>query len=163
MRIRHSTSALDERIELQMTPMIDIVFQLLIFFIFSFKIAGQEGDFTINMPPEGVPSGVNLDQTPPIAVRLEADQAGALTSITMGDAPIASFSELQLAIIDVIGDERGPGSRQETTEVVLDCDYQLRYEHVIEAMSAVSGYVDDQGSLVTLAEKVRFAPPRSPD
>lgn len=38
------------KVELMMTPMIDIVFQLLIFFIMSFKIAAQEGDFNIKMP-----------------------------------------------------------------------------------------------------------------
>lgn len=33
-----------------MTPMIDIVFQLLVFFIMTFKIVSQEGDFHIKMP-----------------------------------------------------------------------------------------------------------------
>ena len=37
MRIRHGATTLD-KIELQMTPMIDIVFQLNIFFLFTFKI-----------------------------------------------------------------------------------------------------------------------------
>jgi biopolymer transport protein ExbD len=162
MKIRHSTGALDDKIELQMTPMIDIVFQLLIFFIFTFKIAGQEGDFTINMPPEGIPSSIDMNQVPPIEVRLEADASGALRAITMGEAAVDSFEDLQLNIIEMIGDERGPGSRQETAEVILDCDYSLRYEHVIQAMSAVSGYVNEEGAIVKLAEKVRFAPPRQP-
>ena len=35
MKIRHTTGSGQEKIELQMTPMIDIVFQLLIFFIMS--------------------------------------------------------------------------------------------------------------------------------
>jgi biopolymer transport protein ExbD len=38
-------SRVPNKVELNMTPMIDIVFQLLIFFIMSFKIAAQEGDF----------------------------------------------------------------------------------------------------------------------
>ncbi len=36
-----------------MTPMIDIVFLLLVFFLFSFKIVVQEGDFNIRMPVAG--------------------------------------------------------------------------------------------------------------
>jgi biopolymer transport protein ExbD len=40
----------NDKIELQMTPMIDIVFQLLVFFIMTFKIVSQEGDFNIKMP-----------------------------------------------------------------------------------------------------------------
>ncbi len=33
-----------------MTPMIDVVFQLLIFFMLTLKIIAPEGDFNINMP-----------------------------------------------------------------------------------------------------------------
>lgn len=39
-----------EEIKLQMTAMIDIVFQLLVFFIMTFKITALEGDFQVNMP-----------------------------------------------------------------------------------------------------------------
>ena len=50
MKIRHTTSSGQDKIELQMTPMIDIVFQLLVFFIMTFKIVSQEGDFNVKMP-----------------------------------------------------------------------------------------------------------------
>ena len=50
MKIRHTTSSGSERIVLQMTPMIDVVFQLLVFFIFTFRIVAQEGDFHVKMP-----------------------------------------------------------------------------------------------------------------
>ena len=40
----------EAKVEMQMTPMIDIVFQLLTFFIMSFKIVAAEGDFDIKMP-----------------------------------------------------------------------------------------------------------------
>ena len=50
MKIRHTTGSGQDKIELQMTPMIDIVFQLLIFFIMTFKIVSMEGDFNIKMP-----------------------------------------------------------------------------------------------------------------
>ncbi len=53
MRIRKTGSGLGDKIELQMTPMIDVVFQLLIFFMFTFKIATQEGDFNVKMPIAG--------------------------------------------------------------------------------------------------------------
>ena len=45
----------NEKIELQMTPMIDIVFQLLVFFIMTFNVVAQEGDFNIRMPAIGAP------------------------------------------------------------------------------------------------------------
>ena len=36
--------------EMDITPMIDIVFLLLIFFMLTLKILAPEGDFNINMP-----------------------------------------------------------------------------------------------------------------
>ena len=50
MKFRHIGKSAESKIELQMTPMIDVVFQLLVFFLFTFRIATQEGDFNIKMP-----------------------------------------------------------------------------------------------------------------
>jgi biopolymer transport protein ExbD len=49
MKVRNSGGK-NEKVEIPMTPMIDIVFQLLVFFIMTFKIVSQEGDFNIKMP-----------------------------------------------------------------------------------------------------------------
>ena len=38
------------KVPIDMTPMIDIVFQLLTFFVMTLKIATSEGDFNIKMP-----------------------------------------------------------------------------------------------------------------
>ena len=73
------------------------------------------------------------------------------------------MDSLRNEIIAIIGDDRGPGSIQETAEVELDCDYGLNYEHVIEAITAVSGYIDDNDNVVKLVEKIKFAPPRASD
>ena len=40
----------DAKVEMQMTPMIDIVFQLLTFFIMTFKIIAAECDSDIKLP-----------------------------------------------------------------------------------------------------------------
>lgn len=40
----------NEEIKLSMTPMIDIVFQLLVFFIMTYKVTTMEGDYNIRMP-----------------------------------------------------------------------------------------------------------------
>ena len=83
MKIRNTNKSTG-KIELQMTPMIDIVFQLLVFFIMSFKIASVEGDFNIKMPlgapREGVP---DPHQLPPIKLKLSANSSGQLTKIQL--------------------------------------------------------------------------------
>ena len=162
MRVRN-VQRRSEEVELQMTPMIDIVFQLLIFFIMTFKIAAPEGDFNIKMPlvapSEGIPP---VEVLPPIKVRLTARSSGALNQIEFGNRSLGrDFGALRQAVIDMLGDEPGP-SVVENTEVELDCDYHLRYEYVVEAITAVSGYVDPDGRIVKVVEKIKFAPPRPP-
>ena len=162
MRIRHSTSSgAKDKIELQMTPMIDIVFQLLVFFIMTFKIVSQEGDFNIRMPlaapTEGNPE--EQDTVPPIKIRLRAGNDGTLVGIIMNDTiSVDGMTDLRNRIIGVVGEEGGPA--QQEAEVELDCDPNLHYVHVIEAVTAVSGYIQND-EIVHLVEKIKFAPPRT--
>jgi biopolymer transport protein ExbD len=164
MRVRNVGGMKDDKVEVQMTPMIDIVFQLLVFFIMTFKIVSQEGDFNIKMPLSAPSSGPPPEELlPPMKVRLIASPSGELAQIKLNDNNFnVDFTRLHDYIISLIGDERGPGSVQESAEVELDCDYNLKYEYVIEAVTAVSGYVDADGNIVKLVEKIKFSPPRAP-
>ena len=161
MKIRHADRR--EQITLQMTPMIDIVFQLLIFFVFTFKIVLPEGDFNIRMPAA---SGESADpsETPVIRVRLRAGENRNLAAVELGDTPLTGdnpFGQLQARIRGMINDSAGPGSSDQ--EVELDCDYDLRYRYVIQAITAITGYVDPTtNEQVKLIEKVRFAPTSQP-
>jgi Biopolymer transport protein len=49
---RPARQRLADKIDINMTPMIDIVFQLLAFFIMTLKIVQPEGDFDVRMPLE---------------------------------------------------------------------------------------------------------------
>ena len=163
MRVRNVGGNKDDKVEISMTPMIDIVFQLLVFFIMTFRIVAQEGDFNVKMPlsapAEGLP---DPDRLPPMKVRLQAHPSGELALISLNEQPLGqSFRQLHNQIRDVVGDDRGPGSIQETAEVELDADYHLRYEYVINAITAVSGYLDANRNIVNLVERVRFSPPRA--
>jgi biopolymer transport protein ExbD len=148
-----------EEPRLQLTPMIDIVFQLMVFFVFTFKIALPEGDFSVRMPAE---SGAQAlpSETPVIRVRLQADQNRDLAALILGDSPITGenpFGQLRSKLRGMIDDSAGPGSVD--TEVELECDYDLKYRYVIDAMTAVTGYIDPAtGRQHKLVEKVRFAP-----
>ena len=163
MKIRRS-GATGATVELQMTPMIDIVFQLLVFFVMTFKIVLPEGDFNIKMPlaapQEGVPAENSL---PPIIVRIIADADGKLSGLRMNNQPLESFNELHHRIIRLVRDDQGPGSVAESAEVELDCDYHLKYQYIIEAISAISGYITPDRKVVKLIEKIKFAPPKTPN
>ena len=164
MKVRNTQRHSDENVELQMTPMIDIVFQLLVFFIMTFKIVTPEGDFNIKMPLAAPSEGLPDDsQLPPIKIRMRADAAGQLANIQLGQRGLGSnFAALHQEIRSIVGDDRGPGSIAETTEVELDCDYNLKFKNVIEAITAISGYMDESGHVTKIIEKIKFAPPRRP-
>ena len=163
MRVRNSGKE-PEKIDLQMTPMIDIVFQLLTFFIMTFKIVLPEGDFNIKMPLNAPSAGApDPSLLPPMKVVLRAGAEGNLASISMNDRGMGtSFDALHNHLISVVGDERGPGSVADTAEVELDCDYDLKYENVIKAITAISGYITEDGKVVKLIEKIKFSPPETP-
>jgi biopolymer transport protein ExbD len=153
-----------ERVEMNMTPMIDVCFQLLIFFMLSLRLFSPEGDFSVTMPlaapREGLPPET---QTPPIKVRLTADANGKLAGIQMGQRKLISFKELHDQIREVSRLDRGPGATSTGAEVELDCDYNLKFEYVVNALSSVAGYVaNDKQTIVRMIEKIRFAPPRKP-
>jgi biopolymer transport protein ExbD len=163
MRIRHVGSRSRDKIELQMTPMIDIVFQLLIFFLLTFRIVSMEGDFNIKMPRAAPREGPPESFDPPMLVRLRADANGDIVGIALNDTPYGNYEALRNRIIELVGTGTGPGSVQETAEVEFDCDFNLRYEETINAITSVSGYVGDDGKPVKLVEKIKFKQAAAPE
>ena len=161
MKIRNRDSRDNDKIELQMTPMIDIVFQLLVFFIMTFKIVTQEGDFNVKMPLAAA-SGAEVDPTSlDMTLRLTANDNGDLTGIQLNDRDFSAFDDLHRHIISLVGGDQ-PDSARESAEIEIDADYQLRYEYVIQAFTSVTGYRTPEGDVVKLIEKIRFSPPKPP-
>ncbi len=145
-----------------MTPMIDIVFQLLVFFIMTFRIVEQEGDFNIRMPLQQGSSQAASEMVLPYRVRLAANPDGSLAGISVNDRPMGSFAELREFIVGAVGDMGGPDAAREQAEVEIDADEDLDYEHVVRAITAVSGYRDKAtGEVIELIKKIKFAPPKS--
>ncbi len=146
-----------ETIVLQMTPMIDIVFQLLVFFVFTFKIVLPEGDFNIRMPSASASTTSQPSETPLLKVRLIANGEGELAGVQLGDIPLQDqpFLELQTQIRSLIGDAGGPGSTEQ--EVEIEADYHLKYRYAMNAITAITGYIEN-GEQHKLVERVRFAP-----
>jgi biopolymer transport protein ExbD len=161
MKIRHTTSSAPDRVDITMTPMIDIVFLLLIFFLFSFKIVAVEGDFNIRMPAPG--AGLpDVEAQLPIKIRLTADAEGNLASIQMADRALSSFADLHTQVMSIVGTDTGPDSAAANTEAELDCDFNLKYQFVVKAITAISGYVTPDGHIVKLIQKIKFTPPKNP-
>lgn len=80
-----------EKIEPQMAPMIDVVFQLLIFFMLTLKIIEPEGDFPINMPqgrPDPDPKKkVSIE---PVVITMKVGAGGVLEAVQFAGNPAMS-------------------------------------------------------------------------
>jgi hypothetical protein len=63
---------------------------------------------------------------------------------------------LQQEIRALVGDAAGPSASDQ--EVEIDADYDLKYRYVMNAITAITGYVDASGQQHKLVERVRFAP-----
>jgi biopolymer transport protein ExbD len=158
-----------EKIEPQMAPMIDVVFQLLIFFILTLKISSQEGDFNINMP---IGQAASTPDTPPpnvIRVHLVASGDGTLGNILYMNNPLgvgeAAYEKLNGNIRDAVGFRDGK-PLNEDVEVEIEADYNLHYRYTIRAVSACTGTMqktaDGELQLFRYVEKIKFAPPKPP-
>ena len=172
MRFR-GTGKAGDKIELQMTPMIDVVFQLLIFFMLTFKIAVPEGDFNVNMPLVAAAPGDPEDFQHEMKVRLLADDNGLLAGIYLNDRPLLGASPEQLIaslrddirqVVELFGGVGDPLDQE--PEVELDPDYHLKYEYTMAALSACSGRLVEVASgryeVVKYIEKITLATPRKP-
>ncbi len=148
-----------------MTPMIDIVFQLNIFFLFTFKIILPEGDFNIRMPAAAAQRAVEVSESLPMALIMKANEDGDLAELglagrSFGNGPDA-FARLHQHIRGIVNDAGGPGNVSDL-EVEIDAAYNLNYDYVMRAMTAITGYIDQNGEPQELIKRVKFTPPKAP-
>jgi biopolymer transport protein ExbD len=151
-------------VKVDMTPMIDIVFQLLVFFIMTFKVVAMEGDFKIKMPIASNEAQSMEEVFPTVLnVKISAGANGGVTSVAVdtGGADPQSFSDenwpasLTSYVAKAISGEGDPSTAQDT-EVEFDIDYGLRYMFTIKAIESVSGIIQPDGSVKKLIEKIKF-------
>ena len=135
----HSTS-LPGKIDINMTPMIDVVFQLMAFFLIIFQVAAVEGDFQMRLP-SGPRAEHGVGATDVWQVRLTADDVGDLHAWRL-DAGIAGRGSATLPLLRTevaarLAQVRAAGL--EEPQVELLCDDRLRYEHVLKAVELLTG------------------------
>ena len=150
MKIRKSGSG-ESKVNLEMTPMIDIVFQLLIFFMFTFKIVSVEGEFAITMPAaeqgSAAPTSENITALPDIQVRLSAAENGELAGIQVGDNQLKSLDELAATLKAIVGDDPQVAG---DVEMQIVAPENLKYGYVVGTINAAAR---------VRIQKIKFNPP----
>ena len=136
----------EPKVEMNMTPMIDVVFQLLTFFMFTLKPMIHEGQFAVNMSVGGAAAPSNEEfKLPPLQVNLEATEDGELAAILLGDRLIRNFDDLRVQISALVG-----GGIGDEIEAEIHADDSLQYAYLVAAVNTLTA---------ARVNKINFAPP----
>ena len=156
-----------EEIKLEMTSMIDIVFQLLIFFIMTFKVVALEGDFNIKMPLASTKNdSLDIELPELMVVKLNADENGELGGITadgkaigggLVDAPSrkSALKGLTEYCKEQTGGEVDPENPVDI-EVEFDIDPRLHYGYTVNGIESVSGFIKPDRTIGKLLSRIKF-------
>ena len=136
-----------EKPKINMTPMIDVVFLLLIFFVLTFKLIIPEGDFNVRMSPMGQAQAATVDADT-VQIRLTAHADGSLSAIQLNGEGMENFDILRQRVSAI-------SLSKPELQVELFPDEHLQYEYVIRTITAVSGEVHD-GQILKNSVKITF-------
>jgi biopolymer transport protein ExbD len=140
--VRRRNAAGGEEIELNLTAALDVIFNILAFFIITFRLPLPEKNFDVRLPPpkamdQSQATGEPASQEPfkQVTIALEADANGRLSRIRLEDRVVTTVSglvrELKLttSAINVAGSEK-------LDSATIVASPRLKYEHVIAVVDA---------------------------
>ena len=146
-RLKRYRPGLPEDITFPVAPMLDMAFQLLAFFILTFKAPSAETHLDLHLPaaPVALPSAtegearprsarnVDTDLENDLLVRAEADDLGDLKTLRLGEAPVPDVATLgrRLRRYTELLDGR-------PLRVRLVADDRLRYERAANIIATCS-------------------------
>jgi biopolymer transport protein ExbD len=137
---------LKAEVELQVTPMLDMAFQILFFFVMTYKAAPAEGQFSLNLLPaqpatrmdapltaeansSEVPAGLRT-----LPTTLHALPGGRLGRVTLGEVEISGMDQLKKELEDILGHK----DEYPFDQALLKVDPKLRYSELIQVIDVFS-------------------------
>ena len=122
-----------EGVELNLAAMLDMAFQLLTFFILTFKPAPVEGQNELRMPPP-LPTRVIADQPPgALFVSIFSTPDGQMQSLWIGENQVAGTKQLDQQLRQVFHDPGNPFG-----QVIIQVDRRLQYEQLMKVIDVCS-------------------------
>jgi len=130
-------------VELNVTAMLDLAFQLLAFFILTFKPAPVEGDVLLRMAPPRPTTIVNNAQAPgadakntnpvqgltSLVITVAGDESGNLQTLAVGENKVGGIEQFESKLQAILADE-GAGFDQ----VLLQVGSSLRYRELMRVI-----------------------------
>jgi biopolymer transport protein ExbD len=159
-----------EEVAFPVTPMLDMAFQLLAFFVLTFQVPSRETRLDLYLPSApvalpgkaqgapGVPvSPADADLETDLVVRAEADDGGNLKALRLGDTPLrnpASLGERLERYGQLLGGR--------PVRVVLVADDTLRYQEAADLIGTCSSAGVGSIRLADAAARRGASPPGGP-
>ncbi len=147
-------------IEIPVTPMLDMAFQLLTFFILTYRPAPSEGQFSMNLLPaqpatvisKEAPKDESKSDVLPTELRtlqtvLRAGGDGQIGQITLSDNPIAGLDALKTELESLVND---PNLQFE--QALIKVDPALKYSELIKVVDIYSSLKPKPLTKISFAE-----------
>jgi biopolymer transport protein ExbD len=123
--------------DLPITPMLDMSFQLMAFFVMTFRPAPTEGQFALAAMPAGDAVNLNPAIAPPalFIVRVEADKKGGIANVSLrekdGADPFPFDAGTDLKKLQAELKKRYDAVKGQPAKLTLEIDSSLLHEHAI--------------------------------
>lgn len=146
-------------IEIPVTPMLDMAFQLLTFFILTYRPAPAEGQFSMNLlpaqpatvisqeAPKDQPSDALPTELRTLQTTLRAGGDGEIGEIKLSDNPIASLEALKTELESLVND---PNLQFE--QALIKVDPNLKYSELIKVVDVYSSLKPKPLTKISFAE-----------
>ena len=136
MPIGAAEAAQQEKLALQMTPMIDVVFQLLIFFVVTLSIPKEEAMIETELP-RARGGGEVVGTEPQVREEFEDILLSIVKEPVTGRARIYVNNQWMMNSRQLLGRLEMFRSLNEKGRVVVQCGDDVPYKDLIEAISIV--------------------------
>jgi biopolymer transport protein ExbD len=144
-------------VELNLAAMLDMAFQLLTFFILTFKPPPTEGQVSLRLPPpmpttqikNALEAGADTTNTNPVAgvntlvLTLISSPSGALESLAIGEGPVAGLTALESRLKAALD----PGNPFD--QVIIQVDSRLRYSELMAVIDICTRQTLPSGEKLT--------------
>ena len=133
-----------ENVELNLAAMLDMAFQLLAFFILTFKPAPIEGQINLKLPPPQPVTNVNSGQQAganeqnnsavkglnSLVISIFSTAGGKIATMAIGEGSVTGLTALENRLKGVLGPESGASFDQ----VVIQVSSRLKYEELMRVV-----------------------------